>query len=274
MRNLGNYVIDEFAREVLRKEPQNLGGVYSKQIKSCGISGVEVTLDKNNYLNKPAGKYFTFEIEKYGTRTYNKLKNLIKISLKKLLPKVYKSVLLLGMGNSFIISDTLGVKTIENVDILKLMKLKDIKIAKFAPSVFAVSGLESFDVVKSLVGHLLPDVVIVVDSLCTKEISRLGKSFQITDAGIVPGSAVGSKVCNLSSETLNTKVISIGVPMVVYLNSVVLAVLDRIKPPNPIDLEALNRDFGCLDAIFSPKDIDFMIDFTAEIISQAIFEAL
>ena len=274
MRLFGNYVFDEFAREGMGKKIKDFSGVDSKQYVSCGIRCVEVLLKKLNYLNKPAGRYFTFEMEKVTDKTSKKLIFLIKSAIKQLLPQEYHSVLILGMGNSLIISDTLGVKTIEKFDIIKFMQIKDVKVSKFAPGVFAVSGLESFDVVKAIVNQLNPDVVIVVDSLCTTNLSRLGKSFQITDAGIVPGSAMGNNLCNLSGETLGVKVISIGVPMVIYLNSVVQAVLDRIKPPNHVDLGVIYQELEQINSIFSPKDIDFLINFTAEIISQAIFDAL
>lgn len=274
MRLFGDYIFDEFAREGIGKKIKEFSGVDSKQYVSCGISCVEVYLDKHNYLNKPAGIYFTFEIEKVMDRTSKKLTSLIKSAIKKLLPNKYHSVLILGMGNSLIVSDTLGVKTIDNFDIIKFMRVKNVKVSKFEPGVFAVSGLESFDVVQAIVKQLNPDVVIVVDSLCTTNLSRLGKSFQITDAGIVPGSAMGNNLCNLSTETLGVKVISIGVPMVIYLNSVVQAVLDRIKPPNHVDLGVIYHELEQINSIFSPKDIDFLINFTAEIIAQAIFEAL
>ena len=125
--------------------------------------------------------------------------------------------------------------------------------------------------VSALNSIVLPDLIIVVDSLCAGSVTRLGKSFQVTDAGITPGSAVGDNICNITSESMGgAKVISIGVPVVIYLQSVLIEASEKLKPLEEDPLEALS-DF---DGIFSPKEIDEIIDYSSDVISNAILNAI
>lgn len=274
MRNLGSLISDEFGKEQVNLQKHLTKGVHMRQINTKGINGTFVHLDNDNSLNRPAGNYYTFDVECLSEKSAEAIEKLLTKALKKLLPTKFKSVLILGMGNAEIISDTLGVKTIEPIDVLDIMDKTGKKIAKFLPSVFSVSGLESIDVINGIVNATKPEAVIVVDSLCTRELGRLGRSFQICDAGITPGSAVGKNICNLSKDTLGTTVISIGVPVVVYLHSVVQEIIDNLKPSNYLNLRALRQNFDEVDAIFSPKDIDFIINFSAQRVSRAIINAI
>ena len=161
------------------------------------------------------------------------------------------------------------------IDIFKIMSnSKGRQVAKFSPSVLAVSGLESFDVCKAISKLFNPDLIIVVDSLCAGKIERLGRSFQLSDAGIVPGSAVGSKVCELNEESMGVKVISVGVPMVVYLNTLLKQLFDIIKPSQTNFGRVLESNLKFFDGIFSPKDIDFLLQFATEVIGDAITRAI
>ena len=47
------------------------------------------------------------------------------------------------------------------------------------------------------------------------------KSIQVTDNGISPGSGIGNKRKEISKETLNTKVISVGIPTVIDASTIV-----------------------------------------------------
>jgi len=274
MRNLGSYIFDEFAKEQHAPHRHKNEGVFSKQVKLKNIQGTIVKLQNENYLNRPMGTYYTYEVADLNNKSKSLLERQLSKAISELLPKNYESILILGMGNEGITSDALGTKTLDHIDVLNIMDKSNKKLAKFKPSVFSVSGIESYDIIKGVISKSSPDVIIVVDSLCTRDIERIGKSFQITNAGIVPGSAVGSNVCNLSKETLGVNVISIGVPVVVYLHSVIQEIIENVKPLNQTDLGVLSQNLDKIDGIFSPKDIDFIIDFSSQIISQAIIGAI
>ena len=54
--------------------------------------------------------------------------------------------------------------------------------------------------------------MVVVDALAARDINRLGRTIQISDTGIVPGSGVQNRRKELSVHTLGVPVIAIGVP--------------------------------------------------------------
>ena len=275
MRKLEKYLGEEFSLNFREKaKEEGLKGVNCTPLEYAGVSGLEVTLERENDLKRKEGKYFTFELSDYKISTIKNMETLLVKALKKMLPSSFKSLVVLGMGNDLIISDSLGPQTVKKLDVLEIMGKKDFRFYKFCPSVFSVTGFESFDLVRAVVEIAEADVVIVVDSLCTNYLSRIGTSFQVTDAGIVPGSAVGNNICDLTQETLNgAKVISIGVPMVIYLDSVMEEVVKKINPPQE-SVADLFQNFKELDIIFAPKDVDFLVDFSSKIVSRAIFESI
>jgi len=83
-----------------------------------------------------------------------------------------------------------------------------------APSVYAKTGIESFDIIKGVVVRIKPTAVIAVDALATKEEERLCACLQITTAGIQPGSGVDNHKQILSKETLGVPVIGVGMPLI------------------------------------------------------------
>lgn len=274
MRSLSRCFKDEFASDVANtaKNVANCG-VETKEYQSRGVDVFKARLSAGNSFGRPAGNYYTFEIQKYGEKVFQSLKILLGNAISELLPKKMRSILILGMGNAEIVSDALGIKTLEHIDIISLMETSDKRIAKFCPGVYSVSGIESFDVVKGLVGAVKPDAIIVVDSLCTQDLGRLGRSFQISDAGIIPGSAVGSELCNLSRETLGRSVVSVGVPVVVYLKYIMENAINKSTPNQTSDWSAEDLRLN-FDAIFSPKDIDYIISRASRVIADSIIQAI
>ena len=57
--------------------------------------------------------------------------------------------------------------------------------------------------------------------IVTSLIENVNKSIQVTDNGISPGSGIGNKRKEISKETLNTKVISVGIPTVIDASTIV-----------------------------------------------------
>ena len=89
------------------------------------------------------------------------------------------------------------------------------KVSSFYPGVTGITGIETSDFIYGVIDKVKPDLVIVVDALCSTSISRVNKSIQISDTGIYPGSGVGNKRKEISKQTLGVPVISIGIPTVV-----------------------------------------------------------
>ena len=94
-------------------------------------------------------------------------------------------------------------------------------VSGFTPSVLGQTGIETKDVIVSLINAVKPKFVIAIDSLASSSIDRINKTIQITDTGIHPGSGVGNNRKELSKKTLGIPVIAIGVPTVVSSSIIV-----------------------------------------------------
>ena len=179
----------------------------------------------------------------------------------------FSSVLVVGLGNSSITVDSLGAQTIKNV----IVKGRD----SVSPYVFAVStdvfsytGMETSDHIRGLVLASLPDVVVVVDSLAAKSKNRLYSTVQISDAGIIPGSAVGGDNEVISEKSIGVPVISIGVPTVISASSLISDALSFAK----IDISPkLQKKINKENNFFvTPSYCDIGIRSSSLLISQAI----
>ena len=95
------------------------------------------------------------------------------------------------------------------------------KVSAISPGVMGTTGIETIDIVSSIVNSIKPKFIIVIDSLCASSVERLNRTIQITDSGIHPGSGVGNHRKEISKDTLNIPVIAIGVPTVVDASTIV-----------------------------------------------------
>ena len=202
---------------------KKIKGVKYKTTKSKNIKVTEVNLDEINDLNKKKGKYITLEFE--DITDSDNLSDVVKVltrELKKMI-KIDKDSfgLVIGLGNSKSTPDSLGPLTIDNLIVTNHIYLLDelsdnySRIAAFTPGVMGETGIEASDIISSVVDKIHPSYLIVIDSLASNSIERLNKTIQITDTGIHPGSGIGNKRKEISSDILNIPVIAIGVPTVV-----------------------------------------------------------
>ena len=72
-----------------------------------------------------------------------------------------------------------------------------------------------------LVHNLKPSLIIVIDSLATNNYSRLNNCIEISDTGIIPGSALMTNR-KISSKTFNIPLITIGAPLVLKNKNMIL----------------------------------------------------
>lgn len=199
------------------------------------IKVTKVTVDKETsiQLNKKEGNYITIEFDDVtDTENRNKVEEVLITELKELLNdigiKEKESVLIIGLGNEKSTPDSLGPKVIEKVLVTRHLFLigEDISegircVSAINPGVMATTGIETSDLIHSIVKEIKPSFVIIVDALAASSISRINKSIQITDTGIHPGSGVGNKRKEISKDTLGVPVIGIGVPTVVESSTIV-----------------------------------------------------
>lgn len=234
-----------------------------KQTEFDNFIKTKVKLDSDNEFGKPKGTYITYDI-----KNEQDTKSLIadfRKEMKKIIGRASR-VLVVGIGNDILLSDSLGPKVVNNLDINADGKNK---FYKFCPNVASNTGIDSFDIIKSVVEITKPAIIIAIDSLASRNFNRVGTSFQISDSGIIPGSGCGKRnQFVLNKETLGVPVVAIGVPMVVHIKSYIYEVLSSIKMEqtnllNILSDEKLNALNG---VILAPKEIDIILDFCAKII--------
>ena len=202
--------------------------VDKKNIDDITITDVLVKEEYESKLNKKRGRYITIEFN--DVTDFNNREKVIKVlndELSNLLKdsNITKdsSSLVIGLGNEKSTPDSLGPKTIDNIVVTKHLFTLDknnvdpgfSNVSAFNPGVMGVTGIETSDLIKTLVGTVKPDFVIVVDALAASSISRVNKTIQITDSGIHPGSGVGNSRKEINKDVLGIPVIAIGIPTVV-----------------------------------------------------------
>ena len=206
----------------------NIKGIKSsyKNIDNIKITDVCIDEKAGKKINKKAGNYITIEFEDvtdYDNK--EKVKSIFVKELRKILEnnniKNEDSCLIIGLGNSSSTPDSLGPKSIQNVVVTNhLFVYGDVekgfrKTYALSPGVMGSTGIETSELVKSVVNAIKPGFVLVIHALASQSIERVNKTIQMTDTGIQPGSGVGNSRKELSKDTLNIPVIAIGVPTVV-----------------------------------------------------------
>ncbi|MCL2851190.1 MAG: GPR endopeptidase [Firmicutes bacterium] len=172
-------------------------------------------------IGKPIGIYANIEVCNFHSLVSSKdnklkaLQNILSDTIIKFIrdSKVpFRKLLVVGLGNSRFVADSLGPKTCEMLN-------GDKYLATFAAGVAGVTGIESVIAIKAISKATSPSHVLVIDSLCCHEKERLGNNFQISNAGISPGSGVGRDNKKINQSFLGVPVIALGVPLVIYLPS-------------------------------------------------------
>ncbi len=238
-------------------------------------------------MGKPKGKYVTMESrlfresekkmqKKFAKRLSSHLSAILKDDR-------LKTVLIVGLGNAEATPDALGPKVAEKIEVGE-------GVYCIAPGVLAQTGMETYSIIKGVVTETDPDVVIVIDSLASRNLRRVTTTIQLTDTGITPGSGVGNHRKGINYDTLSKKVIAIGVPMVVSGATIVndtmeklLRILSRAKSPGTLAgvfenysseekyqlfEELLSED--AQQAFVTPKDVDEIVENLSVIISMAL----
>lgn len=211
--NINSDLVVEFAKDLIeknKKQQKNSNDIV-KKIEIC---------DKSIFADR-IGIYYDINCEQIDNKTEVAVAKCIKEFGYKL-----DKILFVGLGNAKYISDALGEMVLDN-----LPPPSD-KMAKFKPQVGRITGIESYDIILSAKKIVKPSLVIAVDSLATNDISKVGKSIQITNVGLTPGSGVGNARKILTAKSLGVPILAVGVPLVASINT-----LDKRRLVIPIDIE-------------------------------------
>ena len=202
------------------------------------------------------------------------------------------SVLVVGLGNREVTPDALGPRVVDNLFITRhimnefgryAFSDEDVsRISGIVPGVMAQTGMECVEILRGVVKETNPDFVITVDALAARNVKRLGRTIQLTDTGITPGSGIGNHRNAINRESIGVPVISLGVPTVVDAATIVSdAMKTLIEAMSLADLQELDererqelaRELLSpqLNGLFvTPKNIDDSIKTLSFLISEGL----
>ena len=214
-----------------------------------------ITLDEKNgkLLNKSKGDYTTIHFDDITDST--NYERVLKITTKELTKMLKESnikddysCMIIGLGNEKSTADELGVTTAKKVVVTK--HIYDLTGALeegyrittcLIPGVMGTTGIETSDVISSVVDKVSPDFIIAIDALASDSIDRLLKTIQITNTGINPGSGIGNNRKELSEKVFKIPVIAIGVPTVVSASTIVNDTLNYMKKHFSYNIKYANK---------------------------------
>lgn len=269
------------ARELYGKE--EIPGIRSVEEKHsyCTIDRVSV-LDKRgeDAIGRPRGEYITVILEGGSETDYKRFDETVKAlagELRSILPSNTNEVMVAGLGNMMITPDSLGPKVIAQLMVTRhIVKTGGAAFAglrpvsAISPGVLGITGIETGEILQGICEKTRPSCLIAVDALASRRVSRLCRTIQLADTGIVPGSGVGNRRFAINSETLGMPVIALGVPTVV--DAATLAADIVADSGQSVDIERLERlEHGL---IVTPREIDSQISFISKVVAYGINMAL
>ncbi len=218
------------------------------------------TKEEANALKRAIGTYINIDVPDlvFHSGEYNLLEDLI---VKKLLsfsfPK--NNILVAGLGNKNITPDTLGPAVANRIlatrhlssELKKETGLTELyNVSVITPGVLGQTGIETKEIIRGIVKTANIEGVLLIDAFAASDINRLATTIQLCDSGISPGSGVGNNRLEISQATMGIPVIAVGVPTCVDIGNL------------------LGGKKG--NMIVAPRDIDLLIERSAEVLSRAI----
>ena len=301
------------SQERLQEDQADMRGIrVLEERRENGVIVSTVMIETENAsvaMGRPKGTYITIEapemIEEDAGYHRDISLELAKI-MRNLLPgkEIEKNLkkglevaaLVVGLGNREVTPDALGPRVVDNLFITRhilnefgkyAFQREDVgKVSGIVPGVMAQTGMECVEILKGVVKETKPDFLITVDALAARSIRRLGRTIQLTDTGITPGSGIGNHRNAINRKSVGVPVISLGVPTVVDAATIVSdAMTEFISALSLSDLQKLDererqelaRELLSpqLNGLFvTPKNIDDSIKNLSFLISEGLNIAL
>ena len=264
----------DLAIEFTADKTENLESVVVKkyEVKNIRVTNVEILNEQAaKELGKPVGRYVTLE-SAGGVNIFDieMLREILIAEIRGLIGRVEGNVLVVGVGNTTITPDALGPKAASRVMATRHIDKKLAgklgmdhlrSVSVICPGVLAQTGIESKDIIASAIERTNPEAVVIIDALAAREVSRLGRTVQLSNTGLAPGSGVGNARTELTERTLGVKCVTVGVPTVVDASTLCYDLTGTMK-----------REHEPL--IVTPRDIDRLIEKSCRTIGYCVNIAL
>ena len=258
-----------------RRANKDIPGVkYEKKKSWSGGSWETVRLTSEEgeaSIGRPRGIYATLNLDRIDDLDEDECENAQDEIARKLCEIcdsdriIPARILVVGLGNRSLTPDSLGPKSCDEVvatmhilsyDEDAFYELECSEIAVISPDVSAKSGIDAAILVSGICDKIKPDLVIAIDALASRAPERLGRTVQISNTGIFPGSGVGNTRGEISKRAIGVPVVAIGVPTVMDSRHFST---DGVITGEPM--------------FVSPREIDGIVRSSAKIIGGAINQA-
>ena len=290
-------IYTDLALEAREMNPA-IDGVLEDEEKLDGLTISRIEIKTNQAaekLEKPMGHYVTLDAPGLVDRPLDLFAR-VSESLSKELGRLFAglkedaTVLIVGLGNRGITSDSLGPKVAEQVFVTRhvteympgALSAPARSVCAVAPGVLGITGIETMEIIRGITEHLKPDLILAIDSLASRRAARISTTIQLTDTGINPGSGVGNTRKGLNAESFGIPVFAVGVPLVVYATTISQDTISLIA-----DETGLHQDEEKLRAlaekvseehlgamVVTPKDVDQIVQDMSRVLADGINMAL
>ncbi len=272
-------------RELFTEDPPPGVATRTRRAGDTSVTAIEVQTEQGaQALGKPVGAYITIEVPPFSNdaELLDGRLSLFSQELRTLLPSE-GLILVVGIGNDRITPDALGPLAGERILVTRhigqeLARATGIErlrpVASLIPGVLGQTGMETREIIAGVIRAVAPAAVITIDALAARRLSRLGRTIQISNTGITPGSGVGNARAALTQESLGVPVIAIGVPTVV--DAATLAA-DLLAGTDDGELQATLRsklEPGGADMMVTPREIDLLVERAARLVALGVNCAL
>lgn len=304
------------SQERLKNRGEVRGVDFKEEERENGVVVSTVVIQTENAahaMGRPKGRYVTIEAPQMAEEDEGYHRDIsleLARIIRQMLPEeilggakaqqadrgLEISVLVVGLGNRAVTPDALGPRVVDNLFITRhimnefgryAFSDEDVsRISGIVPGVMAQTGMECVEILRGVVKETAPDLVITVDALAARNVRRLGRTIQLTDTGITPGSGIGNHRNAINRESIGVPVISLGVPTVVDAATIVADAMDSlIRAMSLSNLQGLDererqelaRELLSpqLNGLFvTPKNIDDSIKQLSFLISEGLNVAL
>lgn len=282
-------------REDISEDDERIKGVTVKEEyhrhRNVNVSTVKITDARGaEAMGRPIGTYITVEAKGLHEGEESLRRFVAEVVAEKILQLIGKTdkkeILVVGLGNRDATPDALGPVAVDELVVTRHLiiqlgeefrrKYHLTSFCALAAGVLAQTGMESGEVIKSVVREMSPDAVIAIDALAARSTERLGTTIQITDTGIYPGAGIGNNRQALNEDTLGVPVIAIGVPTVVDAATILRERMGnylRKKGVSNTECEKILNEAEEENGqvlFVTPKGIDELVHRAGETVAEAI----
>lgn len=309
MRNIRTDLAGE-AYEMLTEAAEEISGIGMSEEEKEGLKITRIQVQSEEAakkMGKPCGSYITLETADLQSQTQEDYEAACRALAKELQSLLHlpeqATVLVVGLGNQNVTPDALGPLVLSKLMITRhLLEYlpeqteEGIRpVCAIAPGVLGITGMETGEIVRGVTEKIRPDLVIAVDALAARSMTRVNTTVQLCDTGIAPGAGVGNKRKELSRKTLGVPVIAIGVPTVIDAATIAADTMQSITDAMKRNAEPQSAFYQMLsemnyeeqlalakealspnmtDFIVTPKDIDRKLEQISKIVANGINLAL